>query len=132
MIKVSAETFSTASWKLFWYFSYFTKFSFHNKSNEAQLLVINMEYKRCRCEIFEKGHRHKMMKFLIIVYFHVSMALWIMSIFFLFNVYVYKYLIGICKFPGLSPVQLLPMCRGKLFAVISRLMSECLWSRRKC
>ena len=44
-----------------------------------------------------------MMKFLIIVYFHVSTALWIMSIFFLFNVYVYKYLIGIYKVPGLSP-----------------------------
>ena len=27
------------------------------------------------CEILEKGHKHKMMKFLIIVYFHVSIAL---------------------------------------------------------
>ena len=27
------------------------------------------------CEIFEKGHRHKIMKFLIIVHFHVSIAL---------------------------------------------------------
>ena len=38
-----------------------------------------------RWEIFEKGHRHKMIKFLIKVYFHVyfhvSMALWIIRAF---------------------------------------------------
>ena len=32
-------------------------------------------------EIFEKGHRRKMMKFLIIVYFHNSVALWIIRAF---------------------------------------------------
>ena len=109
-----------------------------------------------RCEIFEKGHNHKFMKFLIIVYFHVSMALWIIRAFsFFLNsasnthniyspfisvcrgslmttyinvcIYIYIYIKVYIRFP--VSVRLLAMCRGKISAVMSNcLMSNCLWS----
>ena len=37
------------------------------------------------CKIFEKGHSHKLMKFLVIVYFPVYMALWIIRTFSFFS-----------------------------------------------
>ena len=52
--------------------------SFFKRLEQA---VAYLALSRGECGIFEKGHRYKMMKFLIIVYFHVSMALWIIRAF---------------------------------------------------
>ena len=38
---------STISFKIFWDFSMFTKFSFHYKWTEVRLLLINMVYTNC-------------------------------------------------------------------------------------
>ena len=49
--------------------------------------------------MFEKGHKDKMIKFLIIAYFHVSMFLYMYI--YIYAIYVYKYYISIYKVPGL-------------------------------
>ena len=70
----------SGSLTLFWFYFFVCLFLTYSGVPDSESSAGRKE-----CEIFEKGQRHKMIKFVIIVNFHVFMALWIIKTFFFLN-----------------------------------------------
>ena len=88
---------------------------------------INCKYLRFQVKIVKNQYQWRNMHLFHYSFkWHYLLACYISSTTRSRNSTCQQFALGNQRFP--VPVRLLPMCRGELFPVISRLMSKCLWS----